>query len=186
MPARSARARRAGKSRAPAPRPVLFPRSQVPCAVCGLCCTYVTVDIQPPSSVERASRILWYLYHEGVSVYWDHAATWLVQFATRCRFFGDDRRCEIYARRPNVCRDLDERRCEVNASDAGVQFHEPAQFMDWLAERRPRLHDRLLAAGAVPSDDVLRSRPKARAPLPPYLERYAALREAGAEKLPGR
>jgi hypothetical protein len=165
---------------------VLFPRSQVPCAACGLCCTYVTADIQPPSSVERASRILWYLYHEGVSVYWDQAATWMVQFATRCRFFGDDRRCEIYARRPHVCRELDERHCEVNASDAGVQFHEPAQFLEWLAGRRPRLHARLLAAGVVPDDAMLRRPPPPRAPLAPFPARYAALRDLGAEKLPGR
>jgi Fe-S-cluster containining protein len=183
MPSRPPRARRPSPQRARPPAPVLFPRSQVPCSVCGLCCTYVTAEIPAPTTVQRASRILWYLYHEQVSVWWDHGDTWLVQFATRCRFFGDDRRCEIYAGRPHVCRELDERTCEVNARDEGVHFHEAAQFMDWLAQRRPRMHARLRAAGVAPEEAVLRGTPPKRAPLAPFGERYRALREQGAEKV---
>jgi Fe-S-cluster containining protein len=178
----SSRRVRSVSRRAP-PAVELLPRTQVPCLSCGLCCTYVTADIEPPSTVPRASRILWYLYHEGVSVYWDKGAGWLVQFETRCRFFGDDRRCEIYARRPHVCRDFDERECEVNAPDEGVLFHEPVQFLDWLARRRPRLHARMQAAKLVPEASVLRSPVPARAPLSPFLRRYTQLRAAGAARL---
>lgn len=183
MSSRSPRSRRSATQPASQPPAELFPRSQVACGLCGLCCTYVTADIEPPTSVPRASRIVWYLYHAGVSIYWDRAATWLVQFETRCRFFADDRSCEIYARRPNVCRDFDERECEVNAPEEGLQFHEPAQFLDWLARRRPRLHARLLAAELVPDAAMLRRPPPARSPLPPFLQRYAALRAAGSEKI---
>ncbi len=183
MPTRPARGRRT-----PAPAPLqpavqLLPRTQVPCSLCGLCCTYVTADIHPPTSVPRASRILWYLYHDGVSVWWDRAATWLVQFETRCRFFGDDRRCEIYARRPHVCRDFDPGECEVNAPDEGLLFHAPAQFLDWLARRRPRLHARLLASGQAPDAALLRAPPAPRKPLPPYLQRFTALRALGTDKV---
>jgi Fe-S-cluster containining protein len=183
MSSRSPRRRRSAKLAAGPPAAVLLPRAQVPCGLCGLCCTYVTADIEPPNSVPRASRIVWYLYHEGVSVYWDRDATWMVQFETRCRFFGEDRRCEIYAQRPHVCRDFDERECEVNAADAGVQFHEPSRFLEWLAERRPRLHARLLAEALVPSGSVLGRPPVKRRPLAPYLDRYRALRAAGAERI---
>lgn len=180
---RSPRGRRPAAPPASPPAAALFPRTQVPCGQCGLCCTYVTADIEPPTSVPRASRIVWYLYHAGVSIYWDRAASWMVQFETRCRFFGDDRRCEIYARRPHTCRDFSEFECEVNAPDEGLQFHEPAQFLDWLAQRRPRLHARLLAARLVPDADVLRKEPAVRAPLRPFLERYTVLRGQGAEKI---
>jgi Fe-S-cluster containining protein len=172
-----------GRRRAAAPAVEFLPRTQVPCLSCGLCCTYVTADIEPPSSVPRASRILWYLYHEGVSVYWDHGSSWLVQFETRCRFFGDDRRCEIYARRPHVCRDFDERECEVNAKDEGLLFHEPLQFLEWLKRRRPRVHARMLAAKLVPEASALRGPPPARAPLPPFLRRYAQLRALGQARV---
>jgi Fe-S-cluster containining protein len=164
--------------------PVQFlPRTQVPCLSCGLCCTYVTADIDPPSSVPRASRILWYLYHEGVSVYWDRGATWLVQFETRCRFFGEDRRCEIYARRPHVCRDFDERECEVNAPDEGLLFHEPAQFVAWLKQRRPRLLARMVRQRLVPSAAALRGPAPVRPALPPFLGRYVQLRAAGQARI---
>jgi Fe-S-cluster containining protein len=162
---------------------VLFPRTQVPCAQCGLCCTYVTADIEPPTSAPRASRILWNLYHPGVSIFWDGGAAWLVQFESRCRFFGDDRRCEIYDHRPHVCRALDERECEVNARDAGLHFHEPAPFMEWLARSLPRVHARLLASDLVPDAVLLRQPAPARAPLAPFRERYVALRDAGASKV---
>jgi len=183
MPFPSAHGRRRARPAARRPGIVLLPRRQVPCALCGLCCTYVTADIGPPTTVERASRIVWYLYHEGVSVWWDRASAWLVQFETRCRFFGDDGRCEVHARRPHVCRDLDERTCEVNAPDEGLLFQQPAPFLDWLARRRPSVHARLLAAGLVPDAETLRREPAARGPLTPYIERYTVLRESGAEKM---
>jgi Fe-S-cluster containining protein len=184
MPTRTTRrkGRRATRPAATAPRPAaaLVPRCQVPCGLCGLCCTYVTADIAPPQGVASASRILWYLYHPGVSVYRDSAKSWLVQFETRCRFFRDDRSCAIYARRPQVCRDFDARECEVNAPDEGLTFGAPEAFLAWLARRKPVLHARLLASGLVPPAADLRGAPPARAPLAPFAQRYAALRALGA------
>lgn len=174
--------RRAARPAAPAAPPpsALVPRRQVPCGLCGLCCTYVTADIAPPRGVGSASRILWYLYHPGVSVYRDAANSWLVQFESRCRFFADDRSCSIYARRPQVCRDFDARECEVNAPDEGLTLAAPEAFLAWLARCKPALHARLLASGRVPSAETLRGVPPARAPLAPFARRYAALRALGA------
>lgn len=181
MPNRPTRrkARRAARPAAAAPPAAVVPRRQVPCSLCGLCCTYVTADIDPPRGLASASRILWHLYHPGVSVYRDSASSWLVQFETRCRFFGDDGSCAIYARRPQVCRDFDARECEVNAPDEGLTFTEPEAFLAWLARRKPALHARLLASGLVPDAADLRRRPPARAPLAPFARRYAALRALG-------
>lgn len=163
----------------------ILPRPfQVPCQSCGLCCTYVTAPIDPPTTVARAVRILWFLYHERVAVYREDARDWLVQFETRCRFFTAARTCAIYARRPQVCRDFDPRQCEVNAPDEGLTFHEPAAFLEWLRARRPRLHARLLASGQVPGADELRRPPPPVPALEPFARRYAALRALGAKGPP--
>lgn len=177
MPSRPQRPRR------PAPAPALLPRTQLPCGQCGLCCTYVTADIDPPNSVARASQIVWFLYHERVSVYWDRADDWVVQFETRCRFFADDRRCEVYDRRPHTCRDFDERHCEINAPDEGLTFHEPAQFLEWLAGRRPKLHAQLVERRLVPEGALLRRPVPQRKALAPFEQRYRQLRDAGVERV---
>ena len=80
-------------------------RRKVPCGSCALCCTYVAVEIDPPDDVENASEIVWYLYHEHVSVHYGDDE-WMLQFDTRCRNLDDDRRCRIYAQRPISCRGL--------------------------------------------------------------------------------
>ena len=36
------------------------PRAQVPCLTCGLCCSYVAVEIDGPSTLDAATNILWY------------------------------------------------------------------------------------------------------------------------------
>jgi len=163
----------------------IMPRAwQVPCNLCGLCCTYVTAPIDPPTTVARANRILWFLYHERVAVYWDREEDWLVQFETRCRFFTAARTCAIYAQRPQTCRDFDARECEINAPDEGDTFHEPWAFLEWLRRRRPALHRKLLASGKVPSAEALRAPPPRAAPLPPFAERYAQLRTLGASGPP--
>jgi Fe-S-cluster containining protein len=43
--------------------------------------------------------------HENVHVYVDHDNDWLVEFRARCRHLRPDNTCDIYFKRPNVCRD---------------------------------------------------------------------------------
>ena len=56
------------------------------CTECGKCCTYVSVGINPPRTLRFASDVLWYLYHDGVSVYCDGDGDWSV---VRVAVFGD-------------------------------------------------------------------------------------------------
>ncbi len=134
------------------PLSVLRPAQQalVPCTECGRCCTYVGVGINAPTTARLATDVLWYLYHDSVSVYADDDGEWSVLFETRCRNLRDDLRCEIYAERPHICRSFDNRSCEVNApSERSLTFREPAEFLAWLEAKRPRLHAKL-ARGFVP------------------------------------
>ena len=92
----------------------------VPCTSCGQCCRYVAVGINSPSRRRYATDILWYLYHDGVTVYLDSDGDWSVVFETRCRNLDDSLLCRIYEHRPQICRSFDNTTCEVNAPDGGV------------------------------------------------------------------
>ncbi len=131
-------------------------RKEVSCTVCALCCTYVAIEINPPNSVPRATELLWYLYHEGVSLY-ENDGEWMVQFETRCMNLLEDNRCGVYETRPHICREYSEKECEVNTEDDGQTFYEPATFMAYLAHRRPRLHAKVAAGFAPPAAPVGRA-----------------------------
>jgi uncharacterized protein len=111
----------------------------VPCTQCARCCRYVAVGINTPSRPRYATDILWYLYHESVSVHCDTDGEWSVVFETRCRHLGDDLLCGIYEQRPHICRGFDNRTCEVN-SPAGRTFSAPGEFLEYLKAARPRVH----------------------------------------------
>lgn len=121
------------------------------CTECGKCCTYVSVGINPPRTLRFASDVLWYLYHDGVSVYCDGDGDWSVVFETRCRHLRGDLLCAVYAHRPEICREFDNTTCEVNAADGGRSFEDPADFLDWLREARPGLFRRLRDRSVPPA-----------------------------------
>jgi Fe-S-cluster containining protein len=137
-------------------------RALVECTDCAKCCTYVAVGINPPVRARWATDILWYLYHEQVSVYRDGDGEWMVQFETRCRQLADDRLCRIYPNRPHICRSFDNRTCEVNDPTGGRLFSKPDEFLDYLKDERPRLY-KFIARQHVPPAPK-RRRPSSRTP----------------------
>ena len=141
----------------PAPRPL------VECTECGKCCTYVSVGINPPTSVRNATDILWYLYHENVSVYRDGDGEWSVVFETRCRNLKPDLLCAIYPERPIICREFDNTTCDVNDPEGGLSVESPEQFLEYLKARRPAVF-RKVARDYLP--EAIRS-PRSGASAPP-------------------
>ena len=131
--------------------PLALPAAPTPCTQCGRCCTYVSIAINEPRTVRYATDVLWYLYHERVSVYRDGDGDWSVVFETRCRNLQGDLLCGVYAQRPVICREFDDRTCEVNAPDGGLAFAAPGEFLDWLRAARPSLHRRLSARFVPPA-----------------------------------
>ncbi len=113
----------------------------VPCLECGKCCTYVAVGINAPTTPRTATDILWYLYHQGVSVYRDHDGEWAVMFDARCRHLQDDLLCAVYADRPHICRAFDNTGCEVNAPGGMTVYRQPAEFLEYLKEKRPKVYE---------------------------------------------
>ena len=126
-------------------------RGLVECTDCAKCCTYVAVGINPPVRARWATDILWYLYHEAVSVYLDGDGEWMVQFETRCRHLAYDKLCGIYPHRPHICRAFDNRSCEVNDPAGGRLFSTPDEFLAYLKRERPRLHALISKTHVVPS-----------------------------------
>lgn len=149
-------------------------RTQVPCLTCGLCCTYIAMEINGPTTVKRASEILWQLYHDRVSVYRDSDDEWFVQFETRCQHLQADNKCGIYNDRPHVCREYSEETCEVNADDAGESFYNATEFLDFLSKKKKRIYAQL-SEGFLPRDQgVLKALNKKRSG--DFRKRFTVLR----------
>jgi hypothetical protein len=121
----------------------MAPSPPVPCTSCGKCCTYVSVGINEPTNVRNASDILWYLYHDQVSVYRDGDGEWSVVFETRCRQLQGNLLCGVYDDRPSICRDFDNLTCEVNSPEGGRTYASPEEFLVWLKRTRPRVYRKL-------------------------------------------
>ena len=122
----------------------------VECTVCGKCCTYVSVGVNGPNSIDHATEMLWYLYHQNVTVYRDGDGEWSVVFETRCRNLQPDLRCAIYEHRPEICRDFDNKTCEVNDPEGGLAINTPEELLDYLRARRPKLFKKIEARFVPP------------------------------------
>jgi Fe-S-cluster containining protein len=158
--------------------PVLGPaRRQVPCLSCALCCSYVGVGIDDPSTLRGATNILWYLYHQNVGVYVEDGE-WMVQLETRCRQLQDDNRCGIYETRPQICREFDETSCEVNAEEVGTVFYTARDFLAYLEQHHKRIHT-LVRKRYLPPDAALNGHRAGRAQPGPFQPRFEALRQLG-------
>jgi uncharacterized protein len=142
-------------------------KSKAHCTACGLCCSYVAIEIDAPKSVKQATQLLWYVYHEGVSLYVNDD-DWMVQFDTTCVHLQPDYRCGIYATRPHICREFSEQDCEVNTGDDGHTFHTAAEFMEYLKATRPRIHG-FLQKNFAPPPEAPRQR------LAPFEYRFQAV-----------
>jgi Fe-S-cluster containining protein len=152
------------------------PNGKFDCSQCGLCCTYLAIEIDGPTSVKRATELLWYLYHQDVSLYVNDDS-WMVQVETTCRHLTADRRCGVYATRPHICREFSERECEVNTGDDGQTFYTVAAFMEYLKKAKPRIYRLVMkdyAPVAEPSE-VERVHPFERRLRDVYVRRAAAL-----------
>src|SRR5262245_39580218 len=174
--------RQPGKLHLPLVRSAPSQTTTFDCAECGLCCTYLAIEIDGPTSVKRATELLWYLYHEHVSLHVNDD-DWMVQFETTCRFLTPERRCGIYATRPHICREFSEQECEVNTGDGdGLTFYTPAAFMAHLKQTRPRVHALVMKGFAPPDEPARGLHPFERRLRDVHVRRAAAI--AATERLP--
>lgn len=167
-------------TRGPRSLPVLEqPRSPVPCLSCGLCCSYVAIEIDGPDTLRNATNILWYLYHQNICIY-VHDDEWMVQFEARCQHYHDDHKCGIYATRPQICREYDETSCEINADEVGTVFYNTGEYLAYLQQHHKRMHT-LIQKRFLPPAETLSGKSVGRKRVGPFRPRYEALRQQGLQ-----
>lgn len=88
----------------------------------GLCCRYVALPIDKPTSRSDYDDIRWYLAHEGFSIFVEDDE-WYVNIASRCKYLSDDNLCAIYLKRPKICRQYKDNNCDYHGGDYGYDLY---------------------------------------------------------------
>ena len=112
-----------------------------PCFQCVQCCTYVAIEIDTPTTMKEYDYIVWYLYHQNVSVFVDWEGSWFIKFETRCEHLTPQGLCGSYSSRPVICKEFDWRECEnrVKSEPADKWLFETSdQFLRWFEKKRPK------------------------------------------------
>lgn len=121
--------------------------SKHPCHGCSKCCLYVAVEIDSPTAMQDYDNVIWYLYHDQVSVFVDFEGQWFVQFDSRCQNLTPEGLCGIYSTRPAICKDFDWKECEQHMTpDEGPPdkwlFRSADEFQAWFKKQRPKAYAR--------------------------------------------
>ncbi len=91
------------------------------CIDCGSkCCKYLALEIDYPDCPDEYEKVRWYLIHENSWVFIDDDK-WYLLINNKCRFLGDDGLCNYYDRRPEICREHNQKDCE---SDSAIFYDE--------------------------------------------------------------
>jgi Fe-S-cluster containining protein len=116
----------------------------VTCEHCtGLCCGYIALPLDKPTTRRDFDDVRWYLMHHGVQVFVEDG-DWYIQVSTTCRHLQPDNRCGIYETRPTICREYKAGECDYTDAEYDYDhlFTTPEQVeayaKDWLARKRRR------------------------------------------------
>lgn len=110
------------------------------CEECeGLCCRYIAVEIDKPTTKRDRDNIRWMLYHENIHICIDAEGDWVLQVYTPCTHLDPETHgCKIYDHRPLICKKLKLEECEWHGADddAAITFHTANDFDRWLKKRK--------------------------------------------------
>ena len=116
-------------------------QSDHPCFGCVACCTYVAIEIDTPTTMKEYDYIVWYLYHQGVSIFVDWDGNWYIKFETRCEHLTPVGLCDSYSSRPIICKEFEWRECENHVKNEPADkwlFETSDDFLRWFEKRRPK------------------------------------------------
>ena len=88
----------------------------------GVCCTYIALPIDKPTTRRDFDDIRWYVMHAGISVFVEEG-DWYVQIATSCNNLLADNRCGVYETRPEICREYSAGECDYAGGDYHYEIH---------------------------------------------------------------
>ena len=125
----------------PAPDPPKNPTDEEMLAVCkqcgGTCCTYMSVEIDAPSTLEDFENIRWYCAHKDVWVFKEDG-DWYVVFNTVCEKLAEDYSCGIYPDRPQICREHKFGECDYYLrGQFDLELHSLEEVDAYLRKRFP-------------------------------------------------
>ncbi|MCK5612259.1 YkgJ family cysteine cluster protein [Candidatus Pacearchaeota archaeon] len=80
----------------------------------GKCCKYVAIEIDTPETKEDFENIRWYVAHKNIIVYVDEDDVWHIEFQTTCEHLGEANKCQVYEKRPEICRQYDHDECHFH------------------------------------------------------------------------
>ena len=101
-----------------------------------VCCKYVALPLERPTTARDFDDIRWYLMHENMTVFVEDG-DWYVQFATTCRGLEPDNRCGIYETRPQICREYEAGGCDYEGGSHDYEhlFTRPEHIEKYVAKR---------------------------------------------------
>ncbi len=114
------------------------PKKTPSCDGCnGICCRHIALEIEEPTSKRQYDHIIWYLLHEGISVFVEGDGKWYLEFSTPCSALDARGRCTIYDERPRICREYAVDDCvrHVAESEPLHEFHTREEFIRYLDEK---------------------------------------------------
>lgn len=104
------------------------------------CCQYITEPMDTPRSIRDFDTILWQVSHVNIHCFKDKTGWYLTSFG-QCEHLKANGQCNIYERRPFICREHSNQECEFdNAHDAYCElyFMNFSEFDDYCRKRFKR------------------------------------------------
>lgn len=111
-----------------------IPEGQCACDYCdGNCCRYFALPIDKPENYQEFDFIRWFLLHENASVFRDGGDLFLLVH-NKCKNLGDENRCHVYSKRPQICRDYSSAKCEYMEQNPYEGYFEVSDQVEEYAE----------------------------------------------------
>ncbi|MBQ9813756.1 MAG: YkgJ family cysteine cluster protein [Thermoguttaceae bacterium] len=113
-------------------------KSEVPsdrlCEYCsGKCCRYFALPIDTPGDYEEFDFVRWYLLHEHATIFVENG-NWFLMVQTICKALDENNRCQIYEKRPQICREYTTEKCEYEDLFVFEKYFETPEQIEEYAE----------------------------------------------------
>jgi len=94
------------------------------CEKCtGICCRYFALSIETPEDKGDYEDIRWFLCHEDITVYVEDG-DWYINIKNKCKYLSEkDHSCEIYEKRPRICRGYRHSTCDFVEGEYDHELH---------------------------------------------------------------
>lgn len=105
-----------------------------------ICCKYITLEIDKPTTKRNHDDIRWYLLHEGITLLIEKGR-WLIKVPTVCAALDEKGRCTIYETRPQTCREYSTENCDYhteyeNWETEYIEVETPEEYDQYLENKK--------------------------------------------------